>query len=216
MKKIAENFTKKIEEARKLMVAKKGNGVRRLEEIKSQFLQEVDKHIEAFYKKKDFIREAFRERLQLKKFRVSFIRQLLGANIRFIISIPFIYAMIIPAVILHIFLEIYHRICFPLYGIHPLRTRNYFVFDRYHLSYLNWYEKLNCLFCSYTNCLLAYAREISALTELYWCPIKHAKRVQGTHDNYHHFVDYLEGKEYRFKKEALRDIAKRSNTKVEK
>ncbi|MFH0838092.1 MAG: hypothetical protein V1880_02405 [Patescibacteria group bacterium] len=213
MKNITASITKKIEEARKLMNARKGSGIRKLEEIKNQFHKEVDRYIEAFYRKKNYIQEALKKKRYLKKFRVSFIRQLFGARFRFILSMPFIYVMIIPAVILHLFLEIYHRVCFPLYGIHALKTSDYFVFDRHHLAYLNWYEKLNCLYCSYTNCLLAYAREIAALTELYWCPIKHAKRVRGVHDNYHYFVDYLDGKEYRIKKEVLRDITKHSKTK---
>lgn len=208
MKNTISNLIKKIEEARKIIEDKKSGSIHRLEEIKSQFHKETNRHIEAFYKKTDLVREALKQKLQLRKFKISFLRQLFGAKIRFLLSIPFIYAMIIPAVIFHIFLEIYHRICFPLYGIHALKTRDYFVFDRRHLAYLNWYEKFNCMYCSYWNCLLSYAREIAALTELYWCPIKHAKRIHGAHNQYHHFVDYLEGKEYRTKKEMLRSIAK--------
>ena len=208
MKNTISNLTKKIEEARRIVDAKKSGGIHKLEEIKSQFHREINRYIEAFYKKQNFVREAFRQRIQLRKFKVSFLRQLLGIRIRFLLSMPFIYGMIIPALIFHFSLEIYHRICFPLYGIHALKTSDYFVFDRRYLAYLNWYEKFNCLFCSYFNCLLSYAREIAALTELYWCPIKHAKRVYGTHDQYHHFVDYLDGKEYRIKKETLRSIAK--------
>jgi len=220
MKNTISNLIKKIEETEKNIEFKKSGGIHKLEEIKSQFSKEINRHIEAFYRKKDLVREAFKQKLQLRRFKISFLRQLFGTKIRFLLSIPFIYAMIIPVVILHIFLEIYHRICFPLYGIHVLKTSDYFVFDRQYLTYLNWYEKFNCMYCSYCNCLLSYAREIAALTELYWCPIKHARRIHGTHNQYHYFVDYLEGRGYRVKKEALRSIAKKGkadgNIKEEK
>jgi len=46
------------------------------------------------------------------------------------------------------------------------------VFDRAGLAYLNALEKLNCAYCSYGNGVIAYAREVAARTEQYWCPIK--------------------------------------------
>jgi len=202
-------LSKKIDEAKLIVRSRKTDGIQKLEEIKSQFHKEVNSHIEALYKRRNFVQEAFKKRLSLKKFRISFLRQLLGVRIRFLVSMPVIYGMIIPGLILHLCLEVYHRICFPLYGIHALRTRDYFVFDRHHLAYLNWFEKLNCLYCSYFNCLMTYGREIAALTELYWCPIKHAKRIPDTHGQYHYFVDYLDGEKYRAEKERLRAIAKR-------
>ena len=37
---------------------------------------------------------------------------------------------------------------------------------------------------------------IAARTEQYWCPIKHARRVIGTHARYALFDDYGEGEGY--------------------
>ncbi len=42
---------------------------------------------------------------------------------------------------------IYQAVCFPVYGIPKVRRRDYFVFDRAHLAYLNALEKLNCAYC---------------------------------------------------------------------
>ena len=55
-------------------------------------------------------------------------------------AVPFIWMMIIPAVILDIFLEIYHHAAFPLYGI-PLVVRSQYIriYDRAKLPYLTWY-----------------------------------------------------------------------------
>jgi hypothetical protein len=58
------------------------------------------------------------------------------------------------------------------------------VIDRHRLGYLNPVQKLNCVFCGYGNGVIAYAREITARTEQYWCPIKHALKVKGSHDRY--------------------------------
>ena len=64
------------------------------------------------------------------------------------------------------------------------------VFEQEVLRYLNLIEKINCAFCSYANGLIAYAREIASLTEAFWCPIKHAKRLQGVHSRYKDFADF--------------------------
>ena len=213
MKNILTNLMKILEEAKKIIIVKKNGNLQKLEEIRIRFSKEIDQYIEGFYKKRNFVQEALKKKSQLKKFKVGFFKYLSGIRLRFIISIPFIGAMIIPAIILHIFLEIYHRICFPLYGVPTLKARNYFVFDRHHLAYLNWLEKIFCIYCSYYNCLLAYAREIAGLTELYWCPIKHAKKVGGAHGQYYIFVNYLEGNEYREKKELLRSVARQDEIK---
>lgn len=91
----------------------------------------------------------------------------------FILSMPFIYAMIIPGIILDICTEIYHRICFKLYGIAYVKRREYIRIDRHRLSYLSFIEKINCMYCGYMNGLFHYVSEIAAQTEKYWCAIKH-------------------------------------------
>ena len=213
MKRIYENLVKLLEEAKKNIVITKNDNLQKLEELQVRFSKELDEYIEAFYKNGNLVKEAIRNRLQLKKFKIGFFRYLSAIKINYLISIPFIGAMIIPSIILHIFLEIYHRICFPLYGIKTLRARDYFVFDRHHLAYLNLLEKIFCIYCSYVNRLIAYTRDIAGLTELYWCPIKHARRVKEAHNQYHLFTDYIEGEEYRKKQKKLREMAKKHGGK---
>ena len=98
--------------------------------------------------------------------------------------------------VLDFFVSVFQAVCFPIYGIAKIRRADYFVFDRHHLAYLNALEKLNCAYCSYANGLIAYTREIAARTEQYWCPIKHARRVIGTHARYALFDDYGDAEGY--------------------
>ena len=91
-----------------------------------------------------------------------------------ILSTPFIWLMIVPMVILDIFAEVYHRICFPLYGMPYVKRSHYIrIIDRAKLPYLNWYQKLNCAYCGYANGLLHYVSVIAGKTESYWCAIAH-------------------------------------------
>jgi hypothetical protein len=110
---------------------------------------------------------------------------------------PFIYMMIIPGLFMHLMLEIYHQICFRLYNIPIVKASEYFIFDRKNLPQLNWFEKINCLYCSYYNCLVSYMQEIVGRTERYWCPIKHAKRMPNPHMHYQLFVDYSDAENLR-------------------
>ena len=89
---------------------------------------------------------------------------------------PFIYAMIIPIVILDVFLEIYHRIAFPFYRLKYVKRSRYITIDRHKLSYLNIFEKTSCMYCGYINGLLAYAVAVGGETEKYWCGIQHKKK----------------------------------------
>ena len=119
-----------------------------------------------------------------------------GANPLVILTAPVIYAGIVPFLVLDIFITVFQALCFPIYGIAKVKRADYLVFDRHHLAYLNAVEKLNCAYCSYANGLIAYSREIAARTEQYWCPIKHARRVIGTHDHYVLFGDFGDAEEY--------------------
>ncbi|MEI7578929.1 MAG: hypothetical protein WCJ58_02690 [bacterium] len=93
---------------------------------------------------------------------------------KLLLSMPFIYGMIIPIVFLDLGLELYHQIAFRLYGMKRLNRKAYIFLDRHHLSKLSSIEKVNCTYCGYANGVFAYARDISAETEKYWCAIKHA------------------------------------------
>jgi hypothetical protein len=116
-----------------------------------------------------------------------------------------IYAMIVPIVLLDLSMMLYQAICFPVYGIPKVRRRDYLVFDRQHLAYLNAIEKLNCAYCSYANNMIAFVREVAARTEIYWCPVKHARRVLGPHPHYQGFADFGDAKAFRARLTAMKE-----------
>jgi len=122
-----------------------------------------------------------------------------------ILGSPFIYAMIFPFFILDFFLEIYHQICFRLYGLPLVNRANYILIDRHKLAYLEPIDKVNCVYCGYANGLLAYATEIAAQTEKYWCGIKH-KENPGYIPPKHHdaFIQYGD-------EEAFRSISEQAS-----
>ncbi len=95
---------------------------------------------------------------------------------KFILSGPFIWAPFLPMVLLDIFAEIYHHVCFPLYGLKIIDRKKYFFYDRSHLD-LSWTEKINCHYCAYANGLAAYLVAIAGETEAYWCAIKHKQKI---------------------------------------
>ncbi len=119
------------------------------------------------------------------------------AGILVIVTAPVIYALIVPFIFLDLAVTVFQAVCFPVYGIPKVRRRDYFIFDRRHLGYLNTLEKINCAYCSYGNGLIAYVREIAGRTEQYWCPIKHARRVVGAHPHYVSFEDYGDAEGFR-------------------
>lgn len=125
-----------------------------------------------------------------RRLRVGVLRFLRESPPRHVVTAPVIYAMIVPLALLDAAVTVYQAACFPLYRIPKVRRERYIVFDRHHLAYLNAIEKANCMYCSYANGLLAYAWEIVARTEQFWCPIKHARRVLGSHARYAQFLDY--------------------------
>ncbi|MEG9284889.1 hypothetical protein [Aerococcus urinae] len=124
-------------------------------------------------------------------------RYVLNAKPMVVLTAPFIYALIVPLVLLDLFVTVYQATCFPAYGLEKVKRADYLIFDRGHLAYLNALEKLNCAYCSYANGLIAYVREIAARTEAYWCPIKHAKKAAGAHEKYRDFVAFGDAEAYR-------------------
>ena len=126
------------------------------------------------------------------------------SEIRNVISAPFIYAMIVPFVLLDLFLFVYQSVCFPLYGIPRVKRSNYVFVDRHNLGYLNVIEKLNCVFCGYADGVLAWARQVLSRTEMYWCPIKHARKVLDPHRHYARFADFGDGEEFEKHVAAMR------------
>lgn len=146
---------------------------------------------------------------QQRRFRTGLLKYLRDAELRNVVTAPVIYSGFFPMLLLDLFVTAYQFLCFPLYGIPHVRRRDYLVFDRAHLAYLNLVEKINCAYCSYGNGLAAYFKEVVGRTEQYWCPIKHARRVLQAHPYYGAFVDYGDAEAYRRELQALRsDLAR--------
>jgi hypothetical protein len=167
------------------------------------------RRIELNYKVRDGVVQF--EQVVIEKHRLlkaRLVKYVCGARPAMILSAPAIYALLLPLVLLDVFVAVYQTVCFPVYGIPRVHRRDYLVFDRGQLAFLNVIEKLNCAYCSYANGVLAYVREVSSRTEEYWCPIKHARRVLGVHTRYGSFVDYGDGDAYRLDLERLRAAAR--------
>ncbi|MFA5170118.1 MAG: hypothetical protein WC426_01020 [Sulfuriferula sp.] len=132
-----------------------------------------------------------------------------------LITGPIIYSMIVPLLIMDLLISFYQFSCFPIYQIARVRRADFIVFDRGQLQYLNVVEKFHCIYCEYANGLIAYIREVLARTEEYFCPIKHARKILGSHARYAYFLDYGEAGDYEAKLEAYRvALRKADNTNV--
>jgi hypothetical protein len=141
---------------------------------------------------------------QHKHLKVGLPTYLAHSRFLAILTAPFIYVGIIPFALLDFFLAVFQGICFPVYGIPKVRRSEYLIFDRGRLKYMNLLERLNCVYCSYSNGLFAYGTEIAARTEQHWCPIKHARRLRAPHSRYPHFLDYGDAQRYHNQIEAVR------------
>jgi Zn ribbon nucleic-acid-binding protein len=131
-----------------------------------------------------------------------------GTRLRDLVSALTTYAMILPLVFLDLFLWMYQHTSFAIWRIPRVARKDYIVIDRHQLAYLNGIEKLNCVYCGYANGLAAYFREVAARTEQYWCPIKHARRIQAAHPRYALFTDYGDADAWR-RESRERELRKR-------
>ena len=138
------------------------------------------------------------------KLRKSFFRWLVTDRPQNLLTGPIIYAMVVPLLLLDLCVSFYQWACFPIYGIAKVRRGDYIVFDRGQLAYLNFIEKFHCTYCEYGRGLMAYMGEILARTEQYFCPIKQAHKVLGTHARYNRFLNYGEAEAYEARLEEFR------------
>ena len=146
---------------------------------------------------------------QQRRFKTGVLAYMLSANWLSVLTAPVIYSVLFPMLMLDLFITVYQHVCFRAYGIARVKRRDYFVYDRAHLAYLNLIEKINCAYCSYGNGLMAYGREVVARTEQYWCPIKHARKIMAAHPYYTGFVDFGDAQSYKEELENLRtELAK--------
>ena len=144
--------------------------------------------------------ETLKEHLRLE---ISSWKHLRATPLLVILSSPLIYACVLPFLLLDASVELYQLVCFRIYGIPRVRRKDYLVFDRGRLAYLNTIEKIGCIYCSYVNGLLAMITEIAARTEQYFCPIKHARRLLQTHSRYGKFLPYGDAAAYREQSDAV-------------
>jgi len=135
-------------------------------------------------------------------------RYFIDANPLIVLTAPVIYSLLIPVLLADLWVMAYQAICFPVYKIPKVRRRDYLIFDRHHLAYLNTVEKINCAYCSYCSGAIAFIREVASRTEVYWCPIKHARRVLGPHPHYQGFADFGDAAAFRERLEAMKDGVK--------
>ncbi|MFO7543401.1 MAG: hypothetical protein R6W97_11445 [Thiobacillus sp.] len=139
-----------------------------------------------------------------RRLKTRFVRWLVTDRSQILITGPVIYSMIVPLVILDVFVTVYQAVCFPVYRVAKVRRGDYIVLDRQQLEYLNFIEKFHCTYCAYGSGLIAYVYEIVARTEQYYCPIKHARKILGTHSRYRRFLDYGEAEDYEAQLEKFR------------
>ncbi|MGN7612340.1 hypothetical protein ACQZV8_09670 [Magnetococcales bacterium HHB-1] len=121
---------------------------------------------------------------------LSFFNTFRESWFSYALTAPVIWSMIFPLFVLDIMATFYQYVCFPVYNIPRVKRSEFLILDRHKLSYLNWLEKLNCIYCGYGNGVLAYVREIASRTEERWCPIKHARRPRKVHQRYSRFEEY--------------------------
>lgn len=136
--------------------------------------------------------------------RINVFIYIFGSRIGHLLTAPIIYSVAVPIALLDLAVTIYQQICFRAYGIPRVKRTDYIIIDRHQLAYLNIIEKLNCVYCGYGNGVIEYAREITARTEQYWCPIKHARLARSSHERVNNFIDYANAEDYRERLKELR------------
>jgi len=123
-----------------------------------------------------------------------------GQRLKHYIVAPFVFILIIPIVLLDFFIEIYHQVAFPLYGIQKIMRSSYIKIDRHKLKYLNILQKIFCMYCGYANGAIHYWLVIAAQTEKYWCGIQHKKNPGFITPKHHEdFTEYENENEFREK-----------------
>lgn len=167
----------------------------RIRVLQDEVEQEYLKALEDFEQRRARLAGEFLR--QQRRYRVGLFRFLRRSRLLVVLTSPVIYIGWIPFLLLDGFVTLYQAVCFPVYRIPKVRRSDYLVFDREDLPYLNIIEKFNCFYCSYGNGVAAYASEVAARTEQYWCPIKHARRLRAAHGRYPRFFDYGDAAAFR-------------------
>ena len=180
--------------------------VGKIKELESQLTRELQKkEKELFY---EVVRKKVRFEREVRKHHKTLVktirRYLSDAAFLNVLTAPVIWFCLIPGAFLDLSITIFQTICFPIYKIPRVKRSDYIVIDRQNLSYLNWIEKFNCMYCGYFNGLAAYVQEVVGRTEQYWCPIKHARKLKTVHNHYRNFLDFGDAEGYRKNIEKVR------------
>lgn len=129
-----------------------------------------------------------------------------GKYIQHRVSVPIIFSVIIPIVLLDIWIEIYHRVCFSLYRIPLIKRKHYIQIDRQKLTYLNRRQRICCMYCSYVGGVVNYWSKIIGETEKYWCGIKHKENPEYIEPRHHqNFAEYNNEEDFNEKYCKLKD-----------
>jgi hypothetical protein len=139
-----------------------------------------------------------------QKVKLGVFRWFLTVRPQNYLTMPIIYGAAIPLMLFDLSLSFYQMTSFPIYRIAKVKRADYIVYDHHLLGYLNFIEKAHCLYCSYAVGMLAYAGEIVARTEQYFCPIKHARKVLAEHSRYEQFLRYGDEEDFHGKLEKFR------------
>ena len=177
----------------------------KIKALENELAEEISQRQEEFFYQVNHRKIKFAEsaRRLHKQYVIHVFSYLRHARIAHILTAPIIWFGLLPALFLDLFISTYQILCFPVYKIPKVKRADYIVIDRQYLAYLNVIEKANCIYCGYFIGLIAYTQEITARTEQYWCPIKHASKLEKIHSRYEYFVDYGDAKNYRARIKAL-------------
>jgi hypothetical protein len=139
-----------------------------------------------------------------RRLKTSLFRYAVYSRVLAILTAPFIYACILPFVLLDLFVSMYQWVCFPVYGVPKARLRDYMAIDRNKLRYLNALEGLIvCTAHMQTDCLptLWKSQDGAALV-----PNRaRARRIQQAHDRYSHFLPFGDAAAYRERIDKVRN-----------
>lgn len=188
--------------------------------LENELIEEFKKKEEKFFYKIENEKAKFEQRVifEGKSKIVSSLKYISSFPVIVIITIPFIWAMILPIMLADLFVTIFQAVCFPIYKIPKVRRKDYVIMDRHTLFYLDKVERINCWYCEYFNGVVAYVREIAARTEQFWCPIKHSRPLNEKHSRYDNFFDFGDYTRYREELETKRtnfdDITKKEKENV--
>lgn len=174
--------------------------------LESELIEELQKQEEEFSYEIRKRRVYFEKNVIIrhKEYVKRLFNYISDAPVKHIVSAPIIWMCLIPTLIIDVTISMYQVICFPIYGIPKVNRKDYIVYDRQYLHYLNLIEKINCAYCSYFNGLIGYIQEIAARTEQFWCPIKHARHIKALHSRYQKFINYGDAAIYRSEIEKIR------------